>query len=753
MKKISPVIERVIIYAVIALLLGMLSPFDTGGGYFFESRAAFYLVAILLGSAFGLACVWGKADLRLTGLEPIFGPFFLAGLFSLYHLFNLRAGLDSLLLYLSYFIIFFLAANLIKDETYLKASFISLTAAGTILSLYGIYQYLFGFKELEEFAAAQQLDILLPNRVFAVFTSPNVFAGLLVMLLPLALFLFWTSSPTVSKILSGSAVLVMMAAFLLTGSRGGLLALLIVLAILLAGFIKRKELRWLAVNLAFFATLAGLFDLLLNRLAGKLVANVAIHQPLIFAEAVTSFEGRLHLWRGTLDMIKSYPIIGSGLGTFAGLYPNFQNSGIYSKFAHNTYLQLLAETGLIGGLLFLSLVVCLWLKPLKGFYVSLKDDRQLALLVLLSALTASIFRNLIDYDWSIAAVGLVFWFLAGLAFSPVLDSPASKKRSVSLEAWTKGKKIMASLVISILGMGLVLLVSSSLIGYFYRQQATEDFKSKRYAQAAESLKKAVAFDPVSAQYRHELAANYYMIWQKGGGSNWLWLQKAINSEKKAVSLERAWPGYHLQLGLFYLLSADHDASLRQLNQAEALYPNHPAYKTALGRFYLQTKDYRLAEDKLKEAIALRSLYRSMLVDGKISGRLTKLSRAEPLLAVEEAFSLLGQVYIKQGKVDKALKAYSDLIDFSSQNPNGYLGRGWIYLMIQSEYEKALADWQRAVRLEPKSFYGYYYLGITYGKLNERDKAEVALKKALKIDPRRKKEVDAELDKLQQEGCD
>lgn len=747
MEKTGPIVEKVIVYAFIALLLGMLSPFDNGGGYFFDSRAIFYLAAILLGALYCLAWIWGGFEYNRAGPGLLFLLFYVVALFSVYHLYNVRASLDSLILFLSYFAIFLLTANLITTETSLRSGFITLVTAGTILSFYGIYQYLFGFRYLRELVSTQQIDISTPNRVFAIFTSPNVFAGLLVMLIPLALTLFLTAGARPGKFLSGLAVVSMVESVFLTASRGGLLSLGLLVGILLLGFWKIKELKLFLINFAFFGLLTGLTHLLLNRIAADLAAGT-IHKALEVTGAVSSAAGRFDLWQGTLNMIRSFPFIGSGIGTFAGLYPRFQAGSIYSKFAHNTYLQITAETGIVGGLLFLAIIGYLWWKPLRTFLNS-AGRHQLYSLALFSALSVAVLRNLVDYDCLIPAAGMTFWFLAGLTFSPALAGLGRDRKIVSLKSWSERTKVYASLAVSAVAVLLLVLVILAFTGYLYREQASRDFKKRRYAAAAETLEKAVSFDPLAAQYRHELALNYQLIWNASGGANWIPLFKAIESEKKAVALEPEWAGFHKQLGILYSLSGENVLALKELKLAEKLYPNHPGYKVALGRFYLDNKQPKLAVSKLKEAIKL-PYYQRLISSGKIKHG--AFDRSDPAIAIEDAYVLLGEAYMDLDRPDKALEIYSDLVDYSPENVTAYLGRGWIYLKVKKDSKKALSDFKQAVKLEPNLFYGYYYLGITYGERGEQEQAAKAFKKALKIDPGMKREIEAELEKLQPEGC-
>ena len=74
--------------------------------------------------------------------------------------------------------------------------------------------------------------------------------------------------------------------------------------------------------------------------------------------------GRSHFWSVTLDVIKAHPLIGSGLGSFSVIYTRYDSrNGLFRlEQAHNDYLQILSDAGIVGGLLGLSFLVILFRK-------------------------------------------------------------------------------------------------------------------------------------------------------------------------------------------------------------------------------------------------------------------------------------------------------------------------------------------------------------------------------------------------------
>src|SRR5260370_34600955 len=86
--------------------------------------------------------------------------------------------------------------------------------------------------------------------------------------------------------------------------------------------------------------------------------------------------GRSHFWHVTLDVIKAYPVIGSGLGSFSVIYTRYDTRNGYLRLeqAHNDYLQTLADGGIVGGAIGLAFILILFR---QGFTRRETDDKFL----------------------------------------------------------------------------------------------------------------------------------------------------------------------------------------------------------------------------------------------------------------------------------------------------------------------------------------------------------------------------------------
>jgi O-antigen ligase len=194
------------------------------------------------------------------------------------------------------------------------------------------------------------------------FVNRNHFAGWMVMVLSLSLGdlcgrtaaltrrtlpdwrsrILWLSSPEASKlILLGAAVTVMSVALVLTLSRSGIAAFAV--AIVLMGMFVRRDAALTRRKVALSAYLAILL------LVGVVAAGVgAIVQR--FATANWNELGdRRTAWTIALQMASDFPLTGAGINTFGSLSPVYTQNALPVHYgeAHNDYLQLVAEGGLL----------------------------------------------------------------------------------------------------------------------------------------------------------------------------------------------------------------------------------------------------------------------------------------------------------------------------------------------------------------------------------------------------------------------
>jgi O-antigen ligase len=81
----------------------------------------------------------------------------------------------------------------------------------------------------------------------------------------------------------------------------------------------------------------------------------------ITASGPEQINNRMKIWMTTLEIIKDYPVFGVGLGGMPAAYTRYDHSPglVQMNAAHNDWLQLLSETGLVGGVLLVLFLIFL----------------------------------------------------------------------------------------------------------------------------------------------------------------------------------------------------------------------------------------------------------------------------------------------------------------------------------------------------------------------------------------------------------
>jgi O-antigen ligase len=252
----------------------------------------------------------------------------------------LKYGLDALL--------FVIAFEAVRTSGHVKALLAALVAGGAMAAAYGIV----ASPNLSGLAgsptAAADLD-----RLGGTIADPNLLAAVLVVSFVLAAALTaTTSSPAARWALMGAAGLALLCVFL-TASRGGVVGLLAALAtgIVLARGRRAAAIAGALAVVAASALYVGLFD-------------PGVVQRYSTADGGN---GRTDLWKVGWRMVEANPVHGVGGGNFRDASVHYvlaQPGSIEDsqfiidqpRFAHNVYLEVLAELGVVGLALFLALV-------------------------------------------------------------------------------------------------------------------------------------------------------------------------------------------------------------------------------------------------------------------------------------------------------------------------------------------------------------------------------------------------------------
>ena len=255
--------------------------------------------------------------------------------------------------------------------------------------------------------------------IYGPYVNHNHYAGLMELLLPIPLILSCTHlAHEKERIAAGIAAAAMTGTVFLCGSRGGMLAILAEFVVLAVVVFRQKKGARLAVGVGAFAVV---LLTLLTWLGGKeLTARVTS----ISTEARSELSGgiRLTIDRDALHMFRDKPVLGWGLRTFPVVYPQFRT--FYTNFfvneAHNDFLQLLVETGLIGFSTMVWFLIVLYRNAFRKVGNWMSDLSGAVTLACLLGVTGILVHSALDFNLQIPANAALFYVFCTIAASPPL---------------------------------------------------------------------------------------------------------------------------------------------------------------------------------------------------------------------------------------------------------------------------------------------------------------------------------------------
>lgn len=341
-------------------------------------------------------------------------------------------------------------AWLAADGKALRLLGIALLSGGAVAGGYAILQYY----HLDPLPAVTPFGAL---RIVSFFENPNFLGNFAAAALPLALVAFLHAESLIGRAVLALGACLVYAGMLLAGSRGGWMAGLAGGLIVVIGTIRgvgrgRIRLHWPSL-VALVALLVATTLLLSQRpvvesrsgavtMAERMLSTRHIIEPYVESEAPSvgadsvvvapqievrdfTVNHRYFIWEVTWDMIRARPLVGFGYGTYQQRFAAFRDarrdqahfqSLVWTQqeedtpYAHNEYLHLWAESGLLGLGAFLALVGWVGWGTLR---MAWREGTPYAWAGL-GMVAAMLVHSLVSYPLRLPLNGMVFWLTLGI---------------------------------------------------------------------------------------------------------------------------------------------------------------------------------------------------------------------------------------------------------------------------------------------------------------------------------------------------
>lgn len=474
-----------------------------------------------------------------------------------------EATLGELLRFAGYAAFYILAVQLFSSRVLLRRTVLVVVVLGGLVALEALVQKFLGNGRIYWL-------VEVPEKVRAVgpYVYKNHFAGYVEMVLPLALVLFlhyrpgWGFGKTLRQkaanvldhpdfnrfLLAGLGVFALVLAMVASLSRGGIISLvlstLVFVVVLALGGRRAGSVGHGGVFLACLL------------LAGGLVGWEILDQRFgrMFTPGGELSDGRLDVWRDSLAIIRDYPLFGTGMGTFASIFQSYRTfaGNFFYYNAHNDYIELLTDTGLIG----FSLVVWFLLTVIGQAYRAGRQRRDSyarhLTLASLTGVLALLFHSVTDFNFQSGANALYFFLLLALAVSAAHTRSHGQEGSRLGEVALAGGRAPAAILASLLLL-LTLAVQAGqwragrVLALVEKTALNPETPKEQVRQFADDLARGLTLAPWNAQLSFRLAQASDLLGD---------VDAARTLFQRAIRLYPAQPTYHLFYAYFLTRQED-----------------------------------------------------------------------------------------------------------------------------------------------------------------------------------------------------
>lgn len=309
----------------------------------------------------------------------------------------------------------------LRRATTLRLAIWILLATGLVMGGIGLYQQMTGNFEqnilgLGTASIQQIVGRTSDYRIAGPVGDPNFFAQIMLVLVPLAIERLWHEKRLFLRMAAALALVVSLLTIVFTFSRGAFLGLFVMFLVILIYYRPRPSAILIAL-LLFIPLLYLLPQTYIQRL--ETISNILPWRSE--APRELALRGRLSELAVGWQMFQDHPFLGVGLNNYPAHYLDYSGSvgldpRLEARSAHNLYLQVATETGLLGLLAFGAI---LWL-AFRGLLRAPAEFRRLALddtAEIARAFAIGLVGYFVAATFLHAAYPRYMWLLLGIAFA------------------------------------------------------------------------------------------------------------------------------------------------------------------------------------------------------------------------------------------------------------------------------------------------------------------------------------------------
>ena len=696
----------------------------------------------------------GRITVKDTPLYYTFVAFLAIHFISLFQSYNVFQGLDTLFQYFCCFLLVIVVFHVVREDRQVLCVAGAMAATGFVVAGIGLLQY------------NDVIDLYAPwNIPLSTIGNVNYVAEYYDVVFPVALTLIFVLRNPWLRTGATLAGLLMAAHLVVLGSRGGWLGAAVSLSVLgAAAALRHFRVGRRVMDVTFTSiVVAGLGWPVLEgltsgiqigpeRTLGSLAAENWDRMMGRTEDALRlqddSSQQRVLLWEDTLRLIFERPLVGVGVGNFEYNIPHHmgrqtlevkmrmeerQGRELMAFRAHNEYLEVWAETGILGFGVFCYLLYQILAAIYAQFRRYARGEGDLMGIGFGAAIAASLAHSFFSTNLQDPVSASHFWIAVGLVWSLKLKTEGETQVGLMAAESDRGMRVLLG------GCGLVLVVAvalgaQTLLGAYhfhrgyllyrkgqYGPTAVEMERASRYrypksflvyqmmgmalSQVGETAAATRAFQNSLLLHRNN-AQVYFYLGQSLGKLNRP--EEAAEQFRRAVELNPLSAEYRLELGRALGVVGDREEGTRHLQEAIRLDPSNFGAHHALGVIRRDGGDLEAATAALQKALTLKP--------------------ADP-----DVRNSLAVAYMKQGRFDEARKGFETLVGEWPDRLDYRINLSVVLFNLEA-HQASLETCIEAIRIDPEYVPGYTTLGSMFQELGAFGRARAAYQEALKRDP-------------------
>ena len=356
----------------------------------------------------------------------------------------------------------------------------------------------------------------------------------------------------------------------------------------------------------------------------------------------SSYTSRADFIRWGLGIIRDYPVNGTGAGGWNALYHQYQDYLFHTTEAHNHFIQVGVEAGLLGLAAFVAIWILLILSTFRAYTYEKGKSNSNGQVLIWGTFTAALAFGIhaaMDFDLSLVAMAILLWVLFALisaaTYFRTRDTGKVTRYNQLPKAFNLAVAVVAVLILLVCGVSYYsahtqAVKAATAFGVLHESES-EDEQNENYQIAVKYYEKAINLDANNAEYFTDLAYAYAIRYTSLQEAEHPLANQAYNETVAIIERAEKLKGYNIKIRSSLMNTArmlgDLDILVRQAEGAISANPNDiNAYESLATVLEAGIVHYQNVGDKSKlDDIATKLVN----LDGQVEKQKAKINPDRP----------------------------------------------------------------------------------------------------------------------------